>query len=49
MIAQALDSGKKSKWTVVMVGGGHFAAAVFQSAHLVLIRPVVFLFLEYGT
>ncbi|XP_036148838.1 ankyrin repeat and zinc finger domain-containing protein 1 isoform X2 [Monomorium pharaonis] len=30
MIAQALDSGKKTKWTVIMVGGGHFAAAVFQ-------------------
>ncbi|KAG5319103.1 ANKZ1 protein, partial [Acromyrmex heyeri] len=30
MIAQALDSGRKSKWTVIMVGGGHFAAAVFQ-------------------
>ncbi|KAG7204038.1 hypothetical protein KM043_001897 [Ampulex compressa] len=30
MIAQALDSGKKTMWTVIMVGGGHFAAAVFQ-------------------
>ncbi|KAL0131280.1 hypothetical protein PUN28_002681 [Cardiocondyla obscurior] len=30
MIAQALDSGKKTKWTVIMVGGGHFAAAVFE-------------------
>ncbi|KAL6444868.1 hypothetical protein ACFW04_002116 [Cataglyphis niger] len=31
MIIQALDSGKTSKWTVIMVGGGHFAAAVFQN------------------
>ncbi|XP_072749414.1 tRNA endonuclease ANKZF1 [Anoplolepis gracilipes] len=31
MITQALDSGKMSKWTVIMVGGGHFAAAVFQN------------------
>lgn len=30
MIAQALDSGKKTTWTVIMIGGGHFAAAVFQ-------------------
>ncbi|XP_011152539.1 ankyrin repeat and zinc finger domain-containing protein 1 [Harpegnathos saltator] len=30
MIAQALNSGKKTTWTVIMVGGGHFAAAVFQ-------------------
>ncbi|XP_070166528.1 tRNA endonuclease ANKZF1 [Polyergus mexicanus] len=31
MIIQALDSGKTSKCTVIMVGGGHFAAAVFQN------------------
>ncbi|XP_017788648.1 PREDICTED: protein vms-1-like [Habropoda laboriosa] len=30
MIAQALDSGRKTTWTVIMIGGGHFAAAVFQ-------------------
>lgn len=30
MIAQALNSGKKAVWTVIMIGGGHFAAAVFQ-------------------
>lgn len=30
MIAQALDSGKEATWTVIMIGGGHFAAAVFQ-------------------
>ncbi|XP_035725892.1 ankyrin repeat and zinc finger domain-containing protein 1-like isoform X2 [Vespa mandarinia] len=30
MIAQALNSGKKTSWTIIMVGGGHFAAAVFQ-------------------
>ncbi|XP_066585271.1 tRNA endonuclease ANKZF1-like isoform X2 [Prorops nasuta] len=36
MIAQALDSGKKTTWTVIMVGGGHFAAAVFQDG-----EPVV--------
>lgn len=35
MIAQALDHGKKGKWTVIMVGGGHFAAAIFQSMHLI--------------
>jgi len=34
MIAQALDSGRKTKWTVIMVGGGHFAAAVFEGTHL---------------
>ncbi|EZA52420.1 hypothetical protein DMN91_012080 [Ooceraea biroi] len=31
MIVQALDSGKMTKWTVIMIGGGHFAAAVFQN------------------
>ncbi|XP_054010497.1 ankyrin repeat and zinc finger domain-containing protein 1-like [Hylaeus anthracinus] len=31
MIAQALRSGKKATWTVIMIGGGHFAAAVFQN------------------
>ncbi|XP_012226347.1 tRNA endonuclease ANKZF1 isoform X2 [Linepithema humile] len=36
MIVQALDSGKKSKWTVIMVGGGHFAAAVFQNGEAVV-------------
>nr|XP_050852138.1 ankyrin repeat and zinc finger domain-containing protein 1-like isoform X1 [Vespula vulgaris] len=30
MIAQAMNSGKKTSWTIIMVGGGHFAAAVFQ-------------------
>ncbi|XP_063972704.1 tRNA endonuclease ANKZF1-like [Diachasmimorpha longicaudata] len=30
MISQALNSGKRSTWTVIMLGGGHFAAAVFQ-------------------
>ncbi|XP_076666695.1 tRNA endonuclease ANKZF1 [Andrena cerasifolii] len=30
MIAHALDSGRKTTWTVIMIGGGHFAAAVFQ-------------------
>ncbi|XP_014477833.1 PREDICTED: ankyrin repeat and zinc finger domain-containing protein 1-like [Dinoponera quadriceps] len=30
MITQALNSGKKTTWTIIMVGGGHFAAAVFQ-------------------
>ncbi|XP_076638178.1 tRNA endonuclease ANKZF1 isoform X2 [Colletes latitarsis] len=30
MIAQALSSGRKTTWTVIMIGGGHFAAAVFQ-------------------
>ncbi|XP_015111543.1 ankyrin repeat and zinc finger domain-containing protein 1 [Diachasma alloeum] len=30
IISQALNSGKRSSWTVIMVGGGHFAAAVFQ-------------------
>lgn len=29
MTAQALESGKKAAWTLIMVGGGHFAAAVF--------------------
>lgn len=36
MIAQALDSGRKTTWTVIMIGGGHFAAAVFQDG-----EPVV--------
>ncbi|XP_076283535.1 tRNA endonuclease ANKZF1 [Lasioglossum baleicum] len=36
MIAQALDSGRKTIWTVIMIGGGHFAAAVFQDG-----EPVV--------
>ncbi|XP_032667918.1 ankyrin repeat and zinc finger domain-containing protein 1-like [Odontomachus brunneus] len=31
MIAQALNSGKETTWTIIMVGGGHFAAAVFQN------------------
>lgn len=31
MITQALDSGRTTKWTIIMVGGGHFAAAVFQN------------------
>ncbi|XP_011308899.1 ankyrin repeat and zinc finger domain-containing protein 1-like isoform X2 [Fopius arisanus] len=31
MITQALNSGKKTTWTVIMVGGGHFAAGVFQN------------------
>ena len=31
MIAQALNSGQETTWTVIMIGGGHFAAAVFQS------------------
>ncbi|KAI4504016.1 hypothetical protein M0802_000487 [Mischocyttarus mexicanus] len=30
IIAQAMNSGKKTSWTIIMVGGGHFAAAVFQ-------------------
>lgn len=30
MIAQAIASGRKHSWTVIMLGGGHFAAAVFQ-------------------
>nr|XP_033328038.1 ankyrin repeat and zinc finger domain-containing protein 1-like [Megalopta genalis] len=36
MIAQALDSGRKTIWTVIMIGGGHFAAAVFHDG-----EPVV--------
>ncbi|OAD54422.1 Ankyrin repeat and zinc finger domain-containing protein 1 [Eufriesea mexicana] len=36
MIAQALESGKKTTWTIIMIGGGHFAAAVFQDG-----EPVV--------
>lgn len=36
MIAQALDSGRRTTWTVIMIGGGHFAAAVFQDG-----EPVV--------
>ncbi|XP_020298776.1 ankyrin repeat and zinc finger domain-containing protein 1-like [Pseudomyrmex gracilis] len=36
MIAQALDSGKKTKLTVIMVGGGHFAAAVFQNGEAIV-------------
>ncbi|XP_015524854.1 ankyrin repeat and zinc finger domain-containing protein 1 [Neodiprion lecontei] len=31
MVAQALESGKNTTWTVIMLGGGHFAAAVFQN------------------
>ncbi|XP_029173254.1 ankyrin repeat and zinc finger domain-containing protein 1-like [Nylanderia fulva] len=31
MITQALHSGRTTKWTIIMVGGGHFAAAVFQN------------------
>lgn len=30
MVAQALESGERPTWTVIMLGGGHFAAAVFQ-------------------
>ncbi|XP_012257096.2 ankyrin repeat and zinc finger domain-containing protein 1-like isoform X2 [Athalia rosae] len=30
MIAQAVESGQKTMWAVIMLGGGHFAAAVFQ-------------------
>jgi len=33
MIAQALDSGKRTKWTIIMIGGGSFAAAVFHGIH----------------
>ncbi|XP_012275018.1 ankyrin repeat and zinc finger domain-containing protein 1 isoform X2 [Orussus abietinus] len=36
MIAQALNSGKRSMWTVIMLGGGHFAAAVFQGGEVVV-------------
>ncbi|XP_043520849.1 ankyrin repeat and zinc finger domain-containing protein 1-like [Frieseomelitta varia] len=31
MITQALNRGKETTWTVIMIGGGHFAAAVFQN------------------
>lgn len=34
MIAQALNSGRKTTWTVIMIGGGHFAAAVFQGINI---------------
>ncbi|KAH0947857.1 hypothetical protein HN011_005529 [Eciton burchellii] len=30
LIAQALDSGKRTKWTIIMIGGGNFAGAVFH-------------------
>lgn len=30
IVAQALDIGKQLPWTVIMIGGGHFAAAVFK-------------------
>ncbi|XP_043474158.1 ankyrin repeat and zinc finger domain-containing protein 1-like [Leptopilina heterotoma] len=36
MIAQAMESGKKSTWTVIMLGGGHFAAAVFTGGEAVV-------------
>ncbi|XP_051174741.1 ankyrin repeat and zinc finger domain-containing protein 1-like [Leptopilina boulardi] len=36
MIAQAMESGKKSTWTVIMLGGGHFAAAVFIGGEAVV-------------
>ncbi|XP_015440018.1 PREDICTED: ankyrin repeat and zinc finger domain-containing protein 1-like [Dufourea novaeangliae] len=36
MITQALDSGRKTTWTVIMIGGGHFAAAVFQDGESVV-------------
>lgn len=31
MIAQALQRGKRTTWSVIMLGGGHFAAAIFES------------------
>lgn len=36
MIAQALESGKESCWTIIMVGGGHFAAAVFLNGSILV-------------
>lgn len=36
MIAQAMNSGKKTSWTIIMVGGGHFAAAVFQDGESIV-------------
>ncbi|KAJ8667303.1 hypothetical protein QAD02_008965 [Eretmocerus hayati] len=36
LIAQALDSGKKSSWTILMVGGGHFAGGVFYDGNAVV-------------
>ncbi|XP_015606848.1 ankyrin repeat and zinc finger domain-containing protein 1 [Cephus cinctus] len=36
IIAQALESGKRTNWTVIMLGGGHVAAAVFQGGEAVV-------------
>ncbi|XP_033226186.1 ankyrin repeat and zinc finger domain-containing protein 1-like isoform X2 [Belonocnema kinseyi] len=36
MTAQALESGKKAAWTLIMLGGGHFAAAVFLGGEAVV-------------
>ncbi|XP_078034517.1 tRNA endonuclease ANKZF1 [Augochlora pura] len=40
MIAQALDSGRKTIWTVIMIGGGHFAAAVFHDGEPVVHKTI---------
>ncbi|XP_043272058.1 ankyrin repeat and zinc finger domain-containing protein 1-like [Venturia canescens] len=40
MIAQAIESGIKTTWTVIMVGGGHFAAAVFQDGEALVHKTI---------
>lgn len=42
MIAQALDSGRQTTWTVIMIGGGHFAAAVFQGISFNVQRNILY-------
>lgn len=36
MITQALASGKNHTWTIIMLGGGHFAAAVFKDGNVIV-------------
>ncbi|KAF7987364.1 hypothetical protein HCN44_003126 [Aphidius gifuensis] len=36
MITQALASGKNHIWTIIMLGGGHFAAAVFKDGNVIV-------------
>ncbi|KAK0159020.1 hypothetical protein PV328_009952 [Microctonus aethiopoides] len=35
IIAQALASGNNTMWTIIMLGGGHFAAAVFKDGEAI--------------
>ncbi|XP_031781136.1 ankyrin repeat and zinc finger domain-containing protein 1 isoform X2 [Nasonia vitripennis] len=40
IITQALKSGRTSLWTIVMVGGGHFAAAVFSDGNVIVHKAI---------